>query len=340
MSFWHRASLAAACILLSCGSSKAAYAQSSLSLSLNRQVTTESSGLFAILATVTRGGDTTVSHSVRVSSTFTGSGTNPLNTPVSVVIPAGQSAMTFYVGARQDDVYDDFQKAIITVTSSLGTASREVTVRDTTPTLSITLNRQVFNEADGSRAATGTIVRGGELQRIVRVRLSTNPPGRVKVPAEVVLSNGQRTATFPLTAIDNQKMEGWQRVVLFASTPFSFNLVAIIPLTVLDDETVEPVSMVTISSATATAANRSIQLVFTGSLSAGAAEFAANYAIRINGRAVEAESAGYDTATRTVTLVLSAGSLSAGDTVSVQASQLRDAQGRLIPNRRIVVTAR
>lgn len=316
-------------------------AQTSLVVEVNRSTISESDGPQAITATVTRSGDTSNSLTVNLSArSATVGAVSPLTLPSSVTIPVGASSVSFFIGALEDNAYDNFERVIVSFSSSTEAVEKEVRVLDVTPILSIAVNRKVVSETAGRFGAIGTVTRNGIGRTAVSVRLGSSRPDLLKVPATAVILPGRRFTTFPIMAINNKRADGNQVVVLSMATNFYPSQIATIPVTFLDDETGGPASTVAISSASAGAASNSIQLVFTGALSEATATFAGNYQIRVFGVAVDAESAGYNAATRTVTLFLPSGSIDAGDPVSVEASQLRDAQGRLIPNRRIIVNAR
>ena len=87
-------------------------------------------------------------------------------------------------------------------------------------------------------------------------------------------------------------------------------------------------SDVRLSSVIAHSSGPSIELAFSGALDSTVAQDASHYTVEVNGVAVTLESATYNAATNTVTLALPSTSLNAGDTISVSASGLRDAQSR------------
>jgi hypothetical protein len=71
------------------------------------------------------------------------------------------------------------------------------------------------------------------------------------------------------------------------------------------------------------------RLSFTGALSSTSASQATNYIVRVKGTAVEVQKATYEGASSAVTLQLAAGTLSAGDAVSVSWN-LRDSSGQTV----------
>ena len=91
-----------------------------------------------------------------------------------------------------------------------------------------------------------------------------------------------------------------------------------------------PISTVTLSSATVSAATQSITLRFNTALEADAASDATHYTVEVNGRAVPAQSASYNARNFGVTLSLAEGTLHSGDKVTVRWSGLRDGQGNSI----------
>jgi len=79
-----------------------------------------------------------------------------------------------------------------------------------------------------------------------------------------------------------------------------------------------------LSSATASAASSSVQLRFQRALNAESAGDVSRYAVSVNGKVADVETAAYDAGTHTVTLALSEGSIGAGDVVAVQWGDLLD----------------
>lgn len=99
-----------------------------------------------------------------------------------------------------------------------------------------------------------------------------------------------------------------------------------------DVPTVEPTpsaSTVKLSTATAQASSSSITLRFGGALEGESAADAAHYTVKVNGQVVPVESAAYNASTRSVILGLVEGALQPGDAVTVQWSDVLDAQGNL-----------
>lgn len=94
-----------------------------------------------------------------------------------------------------------------------------------------------------------------------------------------------------------------------------------------------------LSTATARASSQSVALTFNRSLDGTSGADPSHYAVSIAGRAVAIESAGYNPATRTVTLALPEASFSAGDALTVRWDGVLDGQGATASGS-VTVTAR
>jgi len=89
-------------------------------------------------------------------------------------------------------------------------------------------------------------------------------------------------------------------------------------------------STIALSTAKVSVTASSVQLRFLGALDAESAGDAAHYTVMVNGAVVTVESAGYNSATHSVTLSLPDGSLHAGDKLTVQWHGVSDMQDNVL----------
>ena len=97
------------------------------------------------------------------------------------------------------------------------------------------------------------------------------------------------------------------------------------------------VSPVQISSATASAANNSVKLGFTGALDAASAQDTSNYTVQVNGQPVLVEGIVYNSSSRTVTLLLP--EVPFGAIVTVSWKGLLDTRQLAVPSRVLLLSA-
>ena len=89
-------------------------------------------------------------------------------------------------------------------------------------------------------------------------------------------------------------------------------------------------STISISTPSATATNNTLTLPFTGALDATVAKDISRYSVIKSGTSIAIQSASYNATTKTVTLNLAAGALSAGTQVTVNWTKLFDTTGKII----------
>ncbi len=103
------------------------------------------------------------------------------------------------------------------------------------PELTLTLNRSSVVESGGADAATLTIARSGATSNNpITVQLSSNDTSEITVPATVVIPAGTSSVTVPVTAVDDNLLDGSQTVTLTASAPSTVG--DSMTLTVTDEE--------------------------------------------------------------------------------------------------------
>ncbi|MCX6904954.1 MAG: hypothetical protein NTW03_16040, partial [Verrucomicrobia bacterium] len=147
--------------------------------------------------------------------------------PATVVIPANQAAVSFPVGAVDNQIVDGDSPVdlhvFIRATGSTrdlaeGVGASLIVRDDDGPTLRLTLARDVVPEGQ-SPATTGTVTRNTSTNAPLVVNLSSGNPGAATVPASVTIPAGAYSVTFPIASIDDGVPSGNRSVVFTAAAP-------------------------------------------------------------------------------------------------------------------------
>ncbi|MDF2439481.1 MAG: hypothetical protein JWN98_465, partial [Abditibacteriota bacterium] len=199
------------------------------------------------------------------------SGTSTATFTVSLSAASGQViTVDFNVANGSATAPDDFASSSGTLSFSIGTTSRTVsvtvatdaitesdetffinlsnaanaaiadnqgvgTITDDDPaSLSLTLAPSIFSEGAGSGAATGTVSRSGPTTTALKVLLSSADSSEAIVAAEVTIPAGSSSATFDIAAVDDNDVDSAQIVAISAAAPLFTSALA--NLTVLDDD--------------------------------------------------------------------------------------------------------
>ncbi|MFO0929485.1 MAG: Ig-like domain-containing protein [Gemmataceae bacterium] len=191
-----------------------------LTLSVAPSTFVETAGANAATVTVTRVNSPLTAD---LLVTLTSSDTTEATVPATVLIPAGQTAVTFAIAAVDDAIPDGTQA--VTVTASAGglTAAAAVSVTDNEPSgpaLQVTIDRTGVLEQAGANVATGTVTRYGfPLDQALTVTLTSSDTTEATVPASVTIPAGQTSATFAIAAVDDSLTDGSQPVTITAAAP-------------------------------------------------------------------------------------------------------------------------
>ncbi len=145
--------------------------------------------------------------------TLTSSRPGALAVPATVVVPAGQGSVTFQVTPVDDALLNGTRS--VTVTAAAATyvnASGAVAVQDNeNATLTLALPSGVM---EGDTGRTGTLTMSGVAGEAVTVALASGDTAELTVPATVVIPAGQSGVVFPLTIIDDNRIDGPQSVTV------------------------------------------------------------------------------------------------------------------------------
>lgn len=153
--------------------------------------------------------------------------TSEVTAPDRVTIPADQASASFTLNAVDDADVDGEQVVTILAMATETTtrtplagveATAQITVTDNDgPTLRVTFDRDLVAEGV-TGAATGTVTRNTPPTGDLLVQLASDRTGELTVPATVLIPNGQSSATFAVTTIEDSVADGNQTVTVTAST--------------------------------------------------------------------------------------------------------------------------
>ncbi len=153
------------------------------------------------------------------------SDTNLVRVPRAVLIPAGETTVTFPVSAVDNLLVDGTRTAEIRAwfrasgsSTRLGqSGAGSVTVTDDDgPTLTLTADRSVLPEGL-TPAGTGTVTRNTGTNGTLVVTLVSGNTNELRVPQTVTILPGAIAANFPLNTVEDGESDGNQRVTLVAS---------------------------------------------------------------------------------------------------------------------------
>jgi hypothetical protein len=149
---------------------------------------------------------------------LTSSAPAKITVPSSVTIPAGQTNATFVMTVLEDTIVDG--NRTIAITGSLPSQlprSALITVLDN-DIFSITVSAPA-TVAEGVTGVTGSVTMSGVASGPITIGLRSSDTTAIQVPANVTLSAGQRTASFPIAVVDDTTIDGTQVATITASVP-------------------------------------------------------------------------------------------------------------------------
>ena len=140
--------------------------------------------------------------------------------PSSVILRAGQTAVSVDVTAVDDDVINQLEGVLFTATANrFHQGQTEIIVGDNDmPAFEMTLSPTTISEGGGARAIRATITRSGKVNVPVTIRLSDDSDGQLYYSTSTVsLKKGQTQANFNIGVRENAMMEGDRDVVFKAA---------------------------------------------------------------------------------------------------------------------------
>ncbi len=155
-----------------------------------------------------------------VSIFVTSSNNHQLTVPNFVTIPASEAVSPPFSLVAVDDTLPEIERSYTVSISSIGFTgdSKDVTViDDDVPLVTITINVDAVSEGAGSMAAIGTVSRDTASREPLDIILSSDTQEAALVPDYVTILPDQASTTFPIAAVDDDKIDGTQEAVITAT---------------------------------------------------------------------------------------------------------------------------
>ena len=171
------------------------------------------------IATITR---TNTELGTAAIVTLTSSDATAAAMPATVTIPADQYSVSFSITGLDDTLLDGTQVLVISASATgYVTGSKPIDVTDV-ELISLTLDKSRISERGG--AAIGTVVRGNtDIGLPITVNLFNSDPTEVTMPASVTIPANQSSATFTITGVIDNLLDGTQTVGIVASSTGYFS---------------------------------------------------------------------------------------------------------------------
>jgi len=138
----------------------------------------------------------------------------------SIVVPAGQGLVSFSLNMMDDNLIDGIQTATIAAHVQNWTGSQaSIFIFDNETTV---LGVQVPDsamEGDGVLTNVGTVNLSGVAATDLHVILASSDTTEVVVPVHITISNGQSSASFNITVVDDADADGMQPSAISAQVP-------------------------------------------------------------------------------------------------------------------------
>jgi len=163
--------------------------------------------------------------------------------PASVVIPAGQTNALFDLTIPGDSLLNgDQQVPVFATNASFTTARATIIIHDTnTATLSVALPASM-SESAGTIIGGGSVSIGIAVAADFAVSLTSSDTSRLIIPTNIIITNGQTSAVFDLTFVNNNIIEGPKNVSVTAHVPNWTD--GSNSMTILDDDLATPFHLV------------------------------------------------------------------------------------------------
>jgi hypothetical protein len=172
----------------------------------------------AAIATISRNTDMATPLAV----TLANSDESEATIPAAVTIPAGQGSATFAINAIDDALIDGDQPVTVTASAAnFPDAEVSIMVLDSGETGRLTLELDPTSMSENGGSSTATVARNGDVSADLIVNLLSNDSTEVKLPTPptVTIVAGQNLATFTITAVDDNIVDGTQTVIISAKAP-------------------------------------------------------------------------------------------------------------------------
>lgn len=162
--------------------------------------------------------------------------TSRVTVPASIIIPAGQSSVSFILTAPNTSVIDGTQTATITATlagSTPGAATINI-LDDESRVMNVFMNYSSLSEGGLSQTNAGYVSLSGTVPAPLTINLASSDTTEATIPATVTISTGSSTGYFTVTPVNDALFDGSQSVTITASVPTYTGNPGVI--TILDDD--------------------------------------------------------------------------------------------------------
>lgn len=194
--------------------------EAALTLGLTPSTVREDAGATAVTATLSR---TQAASMGDLSITLTSSAPDLVKVPPGIVIPDGQTTVTFPVELIDNDELNNRVTVSITAIRSFATTGSVIaglTVIDDESLLEVRVTPASFSEGAGATAATVNISRSQVAadEGPASLTIASNDTSEATVPSFVVLPKGVMNVTLPVAAVDDGVVDGPQKVTISATS--------------------------------------------------------------------------------------------------------------------------
>ena len=180
-----------------------------LSIESDSDRVSEIDGALAATGRVTRG-NTDIQQSLEV--TLEVSDASEIDVPATVVIPAGEAVATFEITTLDDSEFDGDQFVSVLASAAGYFGSEfEVVVQDLAQ-LELTIESSVSELAPASTTTATVTRKNRDHSADLVVQLSVDDPGEASVPEFVTILAGDASASFTITSVDDDILDGTQIV--------------------------------------------------------------------------------------------------------------------------------
>lgn len=176
-----------------------------LTASASPSTFSETAGASASVLTVSRN---TTDNTNPVTVTIGLSATSRLTAPTTLTIPAGATSATADLSAIDNEVVDGLETVVINVAADgFVSGATSIMITDNENALTVSISVGTVTESAGVEAATVTITRDTSTVEDLTVTLTSGDSSVVTVPATVVIPAGSISVTVPLTIVDDNLVE-------------------------------------------------------------------------------------------------------------------------------------
>ena len=159
--------------------------------------------------------------------------------PPTLTLPAGQTSVAFTATPIDDTLFDGSRLIAVTATPPAGSGLHPglttlTLADDDSPALTLSIAPSSVSEGSTYSPATATLTLGATPVAPLTFALASSDPTAATVPASLAFAPGQTTATFPVTPVNDLKIDGAQTTTLSATLGGATPATA--TLTVTDNE--------------------------------------------------------------------------------------------------------